>query len=255
MTLLAAGAGILAAKDFSEAEVTEAVEKIVDDQSRDGVLTFADPRSGEVLTLKRDDVRVVRGLPGYGWFPNVNFHDAADPRKKYALDFWLKPDGERLKFVATRIHKAPQPDGQAWMSITRAPLPWWWLPTIERASAVAGVPAWQVMGTIHARIVEGQQDAATVLHEPEGTDLRLQLVDIEQPVGRSKADGRYFACALFRKFGNDGSFYSIAYWLDAKTKLVTAGHIKVMNDGRGGKEKAAAEPQCDVGGIAYDVVD
>lgn len=247
-------AGAHAAKELSEEDVVSAIRKIVAERSRDGAFSYFDPRSGETLTLVLDDVRVVRGLPGYGWFPNVNFHDQKTPAKKYALDFWLKPDGEALHLIETRIHKAPQPDGAGWMSITRAPLAWWWLPTIERASAVASVPAWQVMGMIHVRVAEGRKDDLTVLSSADGTELPLQLVDIEQPVGRSKSDGRYFACGLLRKFGSEGTFYSIPYWLDAKTKLVTAGSAMPIGNARNG-DKAATEPRCDVGTITYDIVD
>jgi len=80
-------------------------------------------------------------------------------------------------------------------------------------------------------------------------------VDIEQPVGRSKTDGRYFACALLRKFGTEPVFYSTTYWLDGKTNLVTAAGIKQIDADRNGGGKAATEPRCDVGGVAFDVVD
>ena len=50
-------------------------------------------------------------FPVYGWFPNVAFHDKATPAKKYTLDFWLMPHGDKLKLMDVRIHKAPKPDG------------------------------------------------------------------------------------------------------------------------------------------------
>jgi len=74
-------------------------------------------------------------------------------------------------------------------------------------------------------------------------------------VGRSKADCRYFACTPFRKFGSEGGFYSTPYWLDAKRKLVTAGSVAPIDRLHGGEDKAAAEPRCDVGNVAYDIVD
>jgi hypothetical protein len=252
---LCLAAASAAAKEFSEDEVTAAVRRLIDERSHDGVFNYFDPRSGETMALVVDDVRVVRGLPGFGWFPNVNFHERTTAAKKYALDFWLKPDGEALKLMDVRIHKAPQPDGAGWMSITRSPLAWWWLPTIERASAVASMPAWQVLGMIHTRVAEGRKGDVTSLTSPDGTELSLQLVDIEQPVGRARADGRYFACGLLRKFGSSGTFYSILYWLDAKTKLVTAGSATPIGSARSGANKAAAEPRCDVGTIAYDIID
>ena len=143
-------------------------QEVIAERSKDGVFAFRDVRSGDQLSLVLDDVRVVRGLPVFGWFPNVVFHDQDVPAKKYALDFWLKPDGDRLKLMDIRIHKAPQPDGSSWMSITRAPLPWWWLPTIERVSAVVGLQAWQVMGAIHTHIADATKDEAVDLADASG---------------------------------------------------------------------------------------
>jgi len=160
-----------------------------------------------------------------------------------------------LRLIDARIHKAPQKDGEGWTSITRRPLAWWWLPTIERASAVAGKPAWHVLGDIHMQIAKARKDGAVVLPVANGTELSLQLVDLEQPVGRSKADGRYFACALLRKFGSEPAFYTTAYWLDDKTKLVTAGKVAQTEVANTGDRKAASEPRCDVEGAAFDIVD
>jgi hypothetical protein len=248
-------AAVAAPKQLSDEEVTAAVKAVIAERSRDGVFPFFDTRTGDQLSLVFDDVRVVRGLQGFGWFPNVSFHDKDVPAKKYALDFWLLPNGDQLKLRAIRVHKAPRADRAGWMSITRPPLPWWWLPTMQRASAVAGMPAWEVMGAIHSHIADGTKSDAVALKDTRGSELSLQLVDIEQPVGRSKADGRYFTCVLLRKFGNQPVFYSTAYWLDAKTKLVTAGSVKELDVARIGDGKAAAEPRCDVGEVAFDIVD
>jgi hypothetical protein len=261
-TVLSAGAMALAAvgataapAQLSDEQVTSAVKEIIAQRSRDGVFAFTDARTGDRLNLVVDDVRLVRGLPVYGWFPNVVFHDKAEPAKKYALDFWLKQTGDRLELLHVRIHKAPKRDGSSWMSITRAPLAWWWLPTLERASAVAGMPAWQVMGAIHMHIAGEETNGAVALSDAAGAPVSAELVDVLQPVGKSKADGRYFACAEFRKLGTEPAFYSIAYWLDAKTKLVTAGSVTAFDKVRSGESKAATEPHCDIGGVAFDIVD
>jgi hypothetical protein len=244
-----------ASKEFSDEEVTAAVKAVIAERSKDGVFPFADPRTGETLSLVFDNVRLVRGLPVFGWFPNVEFHDKATAAKKYALDFWLKPDGDHLKLVDVRIHKAPRADGAGWMSVTRPPLAWWWLPTMKRQSAVAGMPAWQVMGTIHSHVA-ATADAGTLKLQNAGEgETTLRFVDVEQPVGKAKADGRYFACGVLRKFGTEPTFYSTAYWLDAKTKLVTAESAKRLEEPLTGGSKAAAEPRCDIGGIPFDVID
>ena len=138
------------------------------------------------------------------------------------------------------------------MSVTRAPLAWWWLPTMKRASAVASLQAWQVMGAIHKRIAEEEQDGVVTLSDEAGGTFPAELVDVLQPVGTSKADARYFACVDFRKLGSEPAFYSTVYWLDPKTKLVTAGRV---TQARIGGSKAATEPRCDIGGIRFDIVD
>ena len=96
-TALSAGALALATvaaaappKALTEEEVTAAVKDVIAARSTGDVFPFTDARTGERLDLVLDDVRLVRGLPVYGWFPNVVFHAKADPAKKYALDFWLK---------------------------------------------------------------------------------------------------------------------------------------------------------------------
>lgn len=244
-----------ALREFSDEEVTAAVKLVIAERSKDGIFSFTDVRTGDQLSLVLDNVRVVRGLPGFGWFPNVSFHDRAITAKKYVLDFWLRPHNDRLKLAAIRLHKAPKADGAGWMSITRPPLAWWWLPTMERASAVAGVPAWEIMGAIHAHIADSAHGDTLELADATGERVALQLVDIEQPVGRSKTDGRYFACAELRKIGNEPGFYSSAYWFDAKTKRVSAGIVKKLDAASTGRTKTAAEPRCDVGGTAFDVVD
>jgi hypothetical protein len=207
------------------------------------------------VPLTFDDIRVVRGLPGFGWFPNAIFHERDAPQKKYAVDFWLESKDGKLKLVAERIHKDPQPDGKTWMTITRAPLPWWWLPTIERASAVAGIQAWQVMGAVHRHIVTASSDGAFAATDANGLPLSLELIDVVQPVARSKEDGGYFACALFRKIGSDAGFYSVDFTLDQKTGSVSAGGVKQIEIPLAKDGKTAPLPPCHFEGAAFAVVD
>ena len=118
------------------------------------------------------------------------------------------------------------------------------------------MPAWRVMGTIHAHVAANEASGEVPLTvKASGALPALRFVDVEQPVGRSAADGRYFACVRLRKFGSEPGFYSTTYWVDGKTNQVTAGTAKPLRAGQAGSEKAAREPQCDVGGIAFDVVD
>jgi hypothetical protein len=251
----AATAPVGAGKEYSDEEIAAAAKAAIAERAPDRTLRIFDARTGEHLELVFDDVRIVRGLKGFGWFPNVAFHDKAAPQKKYALDLWLRPDGERLKLVDMRIHKAPKADGSGWMSVTRSPLAWWWLPTMERASAVATMPAWQVMGAIHTKIAEAKRGDSVLPKGAGDRPLGLEVVDVLQPVGRSKADGRYFVCVEFAAPGTQLARYVADYWFEPKSKDVRLGHVAPQKIGSTDAVKAATEPRCDVGGIAFDVVD
>ena len=159
-------------KQVSDDDVIAAVNRIVAAGTKDGVFSLRDAKTGNTLALEFDSIRVVRGLAGFGWFPHVIFRENGAPQKKYAIDFWLKPDGDELKLVDARVHKDPQPDGQAWMMITRAPLLWWWLPTLERKSATSGIEAWQVMGATHAYIARTRRTAPFRSPTPTGNRSR-----------------------------------------------------------------------------------
>jgi hypothetical protein len=79
------------AKDFSDTDVKQAVDRVITERSKDGVFVFHDPRLDADLNLVFEDVKIIRGMEGYGWFANVIFHDKDEPKKQYAIDFWFKP--------------------------------------------------------------------------------------------------------------------------------------------------------------------
>jgi hypothetical protein len=245
----------LEAKTITEEDVAAAVTALIAERTKDGVFSLRDPRTDATLALVFDGVRVVRGLKDYGWFPDVIFRDSQMPLKKYAVDFWLKPDGDRLKLMDVHVHKEPRPDGNSWMMITRAPLAWWWLPTLERSSAVVGIEAWQVMGAIHEHIVGARKDGAFALPDADGKPLPLELVEIYQPVGRLNEDGRYFACVEFRKIGSRTAFYAVDFRLDPKTGSVEVGSVSPHENPLADDGKAASEPRCRFEGLAFEVVE
>lgn len=243
------------AKPLSEDDVSAAVLAVIEERSTDGVFNLHDAATGEELALVLDRVRVVRGLPEFGWFPDVIFHAKDTPTKKYAVDFWLKQDGDRLKLMDARVHKAPQPDGSSWMMITRRPLLWWWLPTLKRASVVTGMQAWQVMGAIHDHIVSTEEEGAFPLGDGHGETIPAELVAIYQPVGRLKSDGRYFACAQLRNKGNASAVYAVDFRIDPGARSVTVGTARLQEDSSADNSKPAPEPDCRLEGLAFDVVD
>jgi hypothetical protein len=255
MSLAFACAPPLDAKPLTEEDVTAAVTKLIAAGSKDGAYPVYDPRTGETLALVLDDIRVVRGLPDFGWFPDVVFHDKTNEKRKFTIDFWLKPDGDALKLMDVRVHKDAKPDGQSWMMITRAPLLWWWLPTLKRASAVEGMQAWQVMGRVHEHIVAAQKEGAYPLATGDGNAIPTELVAIYQPVGRAREGGRYFACAELRKIGEPSAAYAVDFWLDPDARSVTVGTTRSLEHPRAGTGKAASESPCRFEGLAFDVVE
>jgi hypothetical protein len=62
-------------RDFTEDDVNAAVKKVVDERSHDGVFMFRDPKLNADLNLIYENVKIVRGMEGYGWFANTIFHD------------------------------------------------------------------------------------------------------------------------------------------------------------------------------------
>jgi hypothetical protein len=242
-------------KAFSEAEVEAAVARLVSERTRDGVYELHDARTGQDLALVYDKVRLVRGLAAHGWFPEIIFHAKEEPAREYAVDFWLKPDGDRLQLIDVRVHKDPQPDGKSWMMITRAPLLWWWLPTLERASAVVGKQAWEIMGALHEHIVAARKDGAFPLTLPGGKTIPAELMEIYQPVGRSKTDGRYIACAALRNIGTPPAVYSVDFWVEPDTGSVTVGAVHPFDSPRADSGQSASEPHCRFEGLAFDVVE
>src|SRR6185436_9181883 len=55
-------------KNFTEEDVNVAVKKVIDERTKDGAFVFRDPKLNADLHLVYEQVKVVRGMEGYGWF-------------------------------------------------------------------------------------------------------------------------------------------------------------------------------------------
>ena len=99
-------------KNFTEEDVNAAVKKVIDERTKDGAFVFRDPKLNADLHLVFDEIKIVRGMEGYGWFPNVIFHDKDEPKKKYAIDFWFKPEGQDLKLMDIRVRGGAEAGGR-----------------------------------------------------------------------------------------------------------------------------------------------
>ena len=61
-------------KNFNEEDVNAAVKKVIDERSKDGAFVFRDPKLNAALHLIFDQIKNVRGMEGYGWFPTNRTH-------------------------------------------------------------------------------------------------------------------------------------------------------------------------------------
>jgi YHS domain-containing protein len=216
-------------KEFTEEDVNAAVKKTVDERSKDGVFVFHDPKLDEDLNLLFDQVKMVRGMEGYGWFANSIFHDRDEPKKQYAIDFWFKPEGNDLKLMDIRIQKGPKQEGDSYVMITRMPVAWWWLPVQEHPGSMEVTRAWQVMSAIHNYIAthkdaDGHLD---IKDDKTGDTLPLDFVEIHQPVRHLKKEGEYFVCTDFRKPGSKDEYYDIDFWVNQKSGKLEVDNVKI----------------------------
>jgi hypothetical protein len=219
-------------EQISQDEIRAAVQAVVEQnrQAHGGVFVLQDNRTGENLSLEFEDIRVVRGIHGYGFFPNAIFHAKDTPEKKYAIDFWLKPQGDGLELIDVRIQKGPKKEGNTWVMATRMPVAWWWLPASEHPGETEEKRAWEVMSAIHEHIAQTRRThngIYTLQDDQTGQELALEFVEIHQPVRKLKQDGRYFACTDFRRQGSKNEYYDIDFWLDEKNGAVTVGSVRV----------------------------
>ena len=216
-------------KAFTEEDVDKRVSEVIADRSKDGAFVFHDPKLNVDLNLVFEQIKIVRGMEGYGWFANTIFHDRDEPKKQYAIDFWLKPEGDKLTLMDIRVQKGPKQEGDNWIMVTRMPVAWWWLPVQEHPGDMEVTRAWQVMGAIHSYIAthkdaDGHLD---IKDDKTGETLPLDFVEIHQPVRHLKKEGEYFACTDFRKPGSTDEYYDIDFWVNQKTGKLEVDNVKV----------------------------
>ena len=172
------------AKEFTEEDVNKRVAEVIAERSKDGAFVFHDPKLDADLNLVFEQIKIVRGMEGYGWFANVIFHDKDVAKKQYAIDFWFKPEGDKLTLMDIRVQKGPKQDGDSYYMVTRMPVAWWWLPVQEHPGDMEVTRAWQVMGAIHDYIAT-HKDAngnVPIKDDKTGETIPLEFVEMHQPV-------------------------------------------------------------------------
>ena len=68
----------------------------------DGVFRFRDVTAQQDLELVYVEFNLMRTLHGYGYFPDLVFHEKGDPDKKYWIDLWVRPRGGQLEVIDTQ---------------------------------------------------------------------------------------------------------------------------------------------------------
>ncbi len=199
-------------------------------EANSGLFPLYDPLTKKIQPVVFKEIQMMRTLHGYGFFPDVIFHDKDDPNKKYWVDFWLKPKGEKdLELLETRIYKGPRKYDGEWKLMTRQPVPWWWIPASEHPGESEHKRGWEIMSAIEKYIIEQRDENGMIkLTVPDsGEKVSLEYIGLHQPVRRLKEDGRFFACTDFRKEGSENEYYDVDFWLDDVTGNITVGDVRV----------------------------
>ncbi len=145
-----------AMQDFSGSDAESLVKDLISKTAKanNGIFPLDDPLNGDHLKLTYDDVDFTRTIDGYGFFPDVKFHDSQDAQKKYLIDFWVIPEDGKLQVQETRIYKEPLKADGNWTTMARQPIPWWWIPASEHPGHLATKRGWEVMSAVEQNAVK-----------------------------------------------------------------------------------------------------
>ncbi len=209
-----------AMQDFTGSDAEALVKEVIAGKvkANNGIFPFDDPLNGEHLKLSYDDIDFTRTIDGYGFFPDVKFHDSQDAQRKYLVDFWVIPEDGKLQVQETRIYKEPLKVDGNWTTMARQPIPWWWIPASEHPGHLATKRGWEVMSAVEHHAVKQSLNNHGVFKlkdDKTGKDLELEFVDTHQPV-RQLDDGHYFACTDFRVVGTKDQIYDVDFWVSDK---------------------------------------
>jgi hypothetical protein len=217
---------------FTGTDAENVVKELISAKTKanNGIFPYEDPLNGDQLKLAYDDIDFTRTIDGYGFFPDVKFHDSADAQKKYLIDFWILPVNGTLQLQEIRIHKEPMKSEGTWTTMTRQPVPWWWIPASEHPGHLAAKRGWEVMSAVeHKAMIESMKNNGVfkLKDDKTGKMLELEFVDTHQPVRQLDNDGHYFACTDFRVVGTKNEIYDIDFWVSDKDGTMTVDQTKV----------------------------
>ncbi|HEY8010196.1 MAG TPA: hypothetical protein VIE67_04295 [Rudaea sp.] len=219
-----------AMQDFDGSDAEKLVNTRIKAQlaANGGVFPFEDALTGEHLKLAFDGIDFTRTIDGYGFFPDVKFHDAKDATKKYLIDYWVTAKNGQLNIEETRIYQAPAQVEGKWQAVTRQPIPWWWIPASEHPGHVAQKRSWEVMSAVEQDALKQSKDGVFTLKDDKtGKELKLKFVDTHQPIRQLDDNGHYFACTDFRAEGSKNEIYDIDFWLSEKDGQMSVDQVRV----------------------------
>lgn len=195
-----------------------------------GLFPLEDPLNGAQLKLAFDGIDFTRTIDGYGFFPDVKFHDPAEAQKRYLIDFWVAPADGQLKVEEIRIYKEPVRTESSWTLTARSPVPWWWIPASEHPGHVANKRGWEVMSAVEqGALAEAAKNNGVfkLQDDKTGKMLELEFIDTHQPIRQLDDNGHYFACTDFRAVGTKDQIYDIDFWISDKNGKMTIEQTRV----------------------------
>jgi len=215
---------------FDSADVEKFVDAIIKAKvgANGGLFPIEDALTGDQLKLAYDGIDFTRTIDGYGFFPDVKFHDPKSPEKKYLIDFWVSPVKGQLVVQETRIYQAPMQVDGAWTAVARQPIPWWWIPASEHPGKMAEKRGWEVMSAVeeHALKQVGSDGVFKLKDDKTGQTLDLKFINAHQPV-RKLDNGEYFACTDFRAAGTTDQIYDVDFWVSEKDGKMVVNQVRV----------------------------
>ena len=217
---------------FDSGDAETLVKGLIESTSKanNGVFPYEDPLNGAQLKLIYDGIDFTRTIDGYGFFPDVKFHDQSDANKRFLVDFWVAPANGVLAVQEVRIYKEPlQADGK-WTLMARSPIPWWWIPASEHPGKMASKRGWEVMSAVEQGALAEQAKNNGIFKlkdDKTGKELNLQFIDTHQPIRQLDENGHYFACTDFRAVGTTDQIYDIDFWITDKDGKMTIEQARV----------------------------
>ena len=215
---------------FDSADVEKFVDNIIKAKvaANGGLFPIEDALTGDQLKLSYDGVDFTRTIDGYGFFPDVKFHDPKDAQKKYLIDWWVSPVNGQLVVQETRIYQAPMQVEGAWSTVARQPIPWWWIPASEHPGKMADKRGWEVMSAVEENALKqvGSDGVFKLKDDKTGQTLDLKFINAHQPV-RKLDNGEYFACTDFRAAGTTDQIYDVDFWVKEKDGKMVVDQVRV----------------------------